>query len=104
MNKIVTLNYKQNCTEVNKEDILPRIKREMLSKAITETNANKFWGLFEIIPYTDAEAWIYVDYCSSDNGTYYHNGVQYEPQELFELVKEKCFIVRLLFNFEVEND
>lgn len=102
MIRAITLNYKQDCTAVNKEDILPRIKREMLSKAITETNANKFWGLFEIIPYTDAEAWIYVDYCLSNNGTYYHYGIQYEPQELFKLVKERCFIVRLFFKFEVE--
>lgn len=104
MKKELQITYKQDCTEIDKDKILPQIKQDLLTKMIRETNADIFNGLFDVQPYTDEDAWRYVDMHGGDNCTYFNYGVQYEPQELFKLAKSKCFTVTLYFTYWEEND
>lgn len=99
---IKKIEYNQGITEIEKDKILPMIKRELVAKMVTETDAESFCCDFVVNPYTDEEAWNYVWNHGSDNGTYFNYGKQYEPQELFDLVKKTCFTVKLYFKYEVE--
>lgn len=67
---------------------------------MTETDSESFCCNFIVRPYTDEEAWNYVFNHDSKDGTYFNYGKQYEAQELFDLVKKKCFYVILYFNYK----
>lgn len=77
-------------------------KRNMLSRLLDKTNADKFIAEFSVLPYNKSQATVLADRYSSDAGTYYFLGRQFEFDELVDLLMKNCFIIKCDFTYEEE--
>ena len=76
---------------------------KMLNKFILETNAPKQYEVkFVKKQLSNDDIQRIADRYSSDYGTYYFHGKQYEFNELLEIIKENWFYIRMFVEWEEE--